>query len=695
MRFRETLTDLLEPLTRLKELKISRERAKNILLLSALGLILAAAFLIRTLPAKWGVYLHEFDPYLQYRVTKRILDKGFTSWLNWRDYKSWYPYGRDMTRSIYPGLPMTAAVFYLVANAIGVSMPLQEFLCYFPPIMAVLTCIVVFYLGKEYGGIPMALLSALFMAVCPAYISRTHLGWFDDETVGIFALSLISLFYVRAVDPRRSLRESLIYGALTGLTLGYLFASWGTARYALGLIALTTLLIALRDYRPKHVATYGVIVCLGLAIAVNVPRLGISVVKEITGVASLGVFVLLAYGLLLRRVRGNWKRLIMTAGFIGCGALILYGAWSLGYISGLPTKYYAVLEPLSRLSIPLIQSVGEHRPATWNSLFTSLGFLLAFIPVYVFMAVQELDNKHLFLLTYLLTSLYSAASYVRLELVLAAPACLAGAYVIYRLSSSMARMVKSRVSTRKLAGVLSKEAAIAFTILLLLVSVAPLVYFGVRTANTPVTIASSSIPVGEFRGDWLEALKWLKENVPDDAVVMSWWDYGYWLTIVGNKTTLADNATLNSTQIAVIARTFMSPEEEALKTMKRYHVNYVVLFVDFIVYSYGGYYYYIPEGFGEENKFIWMIRIAGLNESDYIADGKPTMNFTESLIGKLIPFKYYEMGGGIYIGPSYYRSKYIEPVFYSSSLETGGYNGRVTGVVIYKVTYPPEEKTAE
>ena len=124
-------------------------------------------------------------------------------------------------------------------------------------------------------------------------------------------------------------------------------------------------------------------------------------------------------------------------------------------------------------------------------------------------------------------------------------------------------------------------------------------------------------------------------------------------------------------------------------------MNYVVLFVDFIVYSYGGYYYYIPEGFGEENKFIWMIRIAGLNESDYIVDGKPTMNFTESLIGKLIPFKYYEMGGGIYIGPSYYRSKYIEPVFYSSSLETGGYNGRVTGVVIYKVTYPPEEKTAE
>jgi len=29
MRFRETLTDILEPFTRLKELKISRERAKT------------------------------------------------------------------------------------------------------------------------------------------------------------------------------------------------------------------------------------------------------------------------------------------------------------------------------------------------------------------------------------------------------------------------------------------------------------------------------------------------------------------------------------------------------------------------------------------------------------------------------------------------------------------------------------------
>lgn len=680
---------LLEPFTRLKKVRVSVESLKSLLVFAALALILVSAFLIRLLPAKWGVYIHEFDPYFQYRVTKKILDEGFTSWLNWRDYKSWYPYGRDMTRTLYPGLPMTAAVLYLALRVLGVSITLYEFLCYFPIIAALATCVTTFYLGKEYGGVSAALLSSFLMAVSPAYISRTHLGWFDDETVGVLALTLITLFYVRALDPGRRLKSSLVYALLTGLSLGYLFASWGTARYALGLLALATLLVALKDCKPKYIAVYGIAILVGLAIAVNIPRIGGSIIREATGVASIGLLPILVFGLLVKRFREPKSRLAVVTVFAGVLVLGSYGAWTLGYMD-LPTKYLTVVQPLARAGFPLIRSVGEYRPATWVSFFTSLGFLPLLIPVYIFMAVYNPENKHLLLLTYLLTALYSAASYVRLELVLAPPACLAGAYTVDRFIKHMAGMIKPKPSTRRRVRVLGREVAVAFTIIILLISVAPSVYFGLTTADSPVTIVNSSVPVKEFRGDWLEALKWLKENVPDEAVVMSWWDYGYWITIMANKTTLADNATINSTQIAVIARAFMSPEEEAIKIMKKYNVSYVAVFVDFLVATYGGVHYYIAEGFGEENKFIWMIRIAGLNETEYVDnDGRPTERFFNSLLGRLIPFRY-DPTLRAYTGPVFHRSEHIELAFRSSSVTPGGRNGRVTGVVIYRVNYGEE-----
>jgi len=63
----------------------------------------------------------------------------------------------------------------------------------------------------------------------------------------------------------------------------------------------------------------------------------------------------------------------------------------------------------------------------------------------------------------------------------------------------------------------------------------------------------------------------MRENLPPNAVVASWWDYGYWITIWGNKTSLADNGTINSTQIGKIGYMFMSNETEAIKVLEKFN----------------------------------------------------------------------------------------------------------------------------
>lgn len=40
--------------------------------------------------------------------------------------------------------------------------------------------------------------------------------------------------------------------------------------------------------------------------------------------------------------------------------------------------------------------------------------------------------------------------------------------------------------------------------------------------------------------EWVEACQWLKENTPDDSLIIAWWDYGYWIKYMAERKTFAD-----------------------------------------------------------------------------------------------------------------------------------------------------------
>ncbi len=46
--------------------------------------------------------------------------------------------------------------------------------------------------------------------------------------------------------------------------------------------------------------------------------------------------------------------------------------------------------------------------------------------------------------------------------------------------------------------------------------------------------------------DFREAYYWLRQNTKEDAVVMSWWDYGYQIAGMADRPTLVDNNTWNN-----------------------------------------------------------------------------------------------------------------------------------------------------
>merc|ERR1712032_1149332 len=63
--------------------------------------------------------------------------------------------------------------------------------------------------------------------------------------------------------------------------------------------------------------------------------------------------------------------------------------------------------------------------------------------------------------------------------------------------------------------------------------------------------------------DYWKGYQWMKEHTPEDARIIAWWDYGYQITGIANRTSIADGNTWNHEHIATLGRTLTSPEKKA------------------------------------------------------------------------------------------------------------------------------------
>jgi dolichyl-diphosphooligosaccharide--protein glycosyltransferase len=109
--------------------------------------------------------------------------------------------------------------------------------------------------------------------------------------------------------------------------------------------------------------------------------------------------------------------------------------------------------------------------------------------------------------------------------------------------------------------------------------------------------------------DYREAYWWLRDNTPEDARIMAWWDYGYQITAISNRTTLADGNTWNHEHIALLGLALTSSEETGYE-IARHLADYVLVW--------GG-------GGGDDlAKSPHLARIANSVYRDHCPEGDPT-----------------------------------------------------------------------
>ena len=728
----------------------------TILAYAALLLIFFIAFTIRMLPLRWEnlaagtSLLNEFDPYYQLSITRHMIDNGLLSPYYptaWIDTMKWYPNGLDMSSSL-PALPATAAVLYSIVSVFG-HFDLMTFCAILPAFLAVVSCFVLYLVGKDMGGRAVGLFAALFLALVPSFLQRSSLGFFDTEVPGVLGLVLFIFLFIRSLDGNRSLKASLMYSVGAGLALAYFIMGWGAAYFVIGLSVLFIfVLVLLKRYSQRMLINYSITFGLALMIGTKVPYLGLNYLTSAAILPVAAVFVVLIVAELLRNNISARSKLYL----IGASIVAIVGVFAAlgvtGALSSLAGKFITVLDPFIRAASPLVDSVAEQRISAWGNLYLEFGISILFFLIGLYFVIKKPTNRNIFLLLFAVTSLYFANSMVRLLVILApAFAIIAGIGIIgmikpfiNQLHNASRAMVKSK---RKILRV-SKEYsgfAIVLIFLILMTNFAFSPQTGgmprsVSQAYAPTAISSSSLPLGgsgltDNVDTWLNAIQWLNNNAKRTDVCVSWWDYGNWLSDLGNVTTLADNTTVNATQIQNIGFMFMSDENKSLNMISKSYgqerVKYIAVFTTVYAYQVSTNQYVLyPYSYGDESKWVWMARISAegmdrlvdqgfISESDawhdsaderaetYFGASNSTTGLwdwsaqgQESVIYKLLGYARntyatrvsaggtYSVSPDITVGaPEYFKEAY----FAGLDIAPGQYGGLIPIVAIYEIDW--------
>jgi asparagine N-glycosylation enzyme membrane subunit Stt3 len=98
-------------------------------------------------------------------------------------------------------------------------------------------------------------------------------------------------------------------------------------------------------------------------------------------------------------------------------------------------------------------------------------------------------------------------------------------------------------------------------------------------------LAATSISQAKVTGpsahiQWQQAMKWVRENTPEDSIFLHWWDYGYWVQYLGERPTLADGGHFEGAfRDHMIGRYVLTTPypETALSFMKTNNASYILI----------------------------------------------------------------------------------------------------------------------
>ncbi|CAH1998077.1 unnamed protein product [Acanthoscelides obtectus] len=443
-------------------------------------------------------------------------------------------------------------------------------------------------------------------------------------------------------------------------------------------------------YSNKLFVSYTTFYILGLILSMQIPFVGFQPIRTSEHMAAGGVFALMFAVCFLKHLqsvtsKSEFKSLVIFGTLIAASVVFLAVVLLTyaGYIAPWSGRFYSLWDTgYAKIHIPIIASVSEHQPTTWFSFFFDLHILVSTFPAGLWYCIKNINDERVFVVLYALSAVYFAGVMVRLMLTLTPVVCILSGIAFSnliefylreddngrveeseeeehgtpskRLYDKAGRVPKMKHEQQKESessnaiGANLRSIVSVVVLLLLMLFAVHCTWVTSNAYSSPSVVLASYGADGsrQILDDFREGYYWLSQNTDDSARVMSWWDYGYQIAGMANRTTLVDNNTWNNSHIALVGKAMSSNETAAYEIMTMLDVDYVlVIFGGVIGYS------------GDDiNKFLWMVRIAegehpkDIKESDYFteqgefrvdAEGSPTL--LNCLMYKLSYYRFGEL----------------------------------------------------
>lgn len=665
------------------------------------------AFLLRLFSiVKFEAIIHEFDPWFNLRSTEYLINEGIKKFFNWYDIQSWYPLGRSIGSTVYPGMMSITSFLYWMLLKIRIVIPVEQFCIFIPPFFGSLSTFATYFLVKEITHHKSSgLISAFFMGIAPAFIGKSVAGSFDNDSFAIFSLILTLYFWVKSLNTK-----SILFSSLCAFSFFYLSATWGGYILIINIIPFFSLCRILMNDASKIYVSYTIFYLLGTILIIQIPSIGFNALASCEHLLSHIVFIYLQISIFFHQYSIYFKSFCkcnliirkLKVFIVLLGITLLFALYYLEIINLGDRSKYLINFYLFKSDHPIVDSIDEHIPSSYSLFFLCFHYMILLMPIGMYNCLSTKNcAKHFLGISFLIT-LYFSSRMTRMIIMLAPFACsIAGigySFCMRRFSFAIRYLFSDSEEKEKLESKNKKKPSLpgelAFILAgLMIIGCIHIVihctfYSSEVFSNTDVVLSSgrgtNRILVDDFR----EAYLWLKMNSKENSRILAWWDYGYQINGFANRTTFIDNNTGNYTHIASIGKILLANEEDSYNMCK-------LLGVDYVLVIFGG-----IAGFPNDDisKFFWIVKITekvytGINEADYYKFGHFSIgqnisdSMKNSLIYKLSYYKTwdYEMNNTKTNGFDFVRGEEIGHQNYNLKFFTEAYTSDRWIVRIYKV----------
>ena len=542
-------------------------RLQHLLVIGVLALSVSISMMIRSTPTTYGFELFEFDPFFNYRATEYILENGTDGYFNWIDEKSWHPFGRNVSETSQVTLHLTAASLYSIFN-FGSSV--YDFTILLPLVFGSLTAVVVFAFVRVLAGTTAGLFAALIFSVSVPIFSRGLIGWFKSEPLGLFFAFLAIYLFFSGFKFNRG-KTSLIKLITAGFFLSLGLSAWGGILFFVIPIVLFYFALPFIKNKDNFIMWAAPTFSASLILFSLLFERTSTFIIGYAGLAILlpTIFIIIS-GIVMKFSNEHVKirnSVIVLIAFIASGIGILNSG-----VVGLPTfRYLNAVNPFLTTQDNLTDSVAEHTTTSLSLSFTFLSVFIIFavIGIWFLFSRKTINLKtdmRIFAIFTSIVAIYVSSAFVRLELFASVGIIILGSIGLAILSQKIFEQKNQNITKLIFPAVIM--------ILFIIPVTMPENNSWLAWSDFPPSILNGGSSFSQFSSnDWKDATIWLKENTAEDAIIASWWDYGYWITALSDRTTLADNATLINWQINKIAFSLITNPEDSWHILSSDHTE--------------------------------------------------------------------------------------------------------------------------